>query len=195
MTLPVSDRDRRVFLDLDGAMSHAQVWLNGRLLGDWPYGYTSLRFELTPHLRFGAANVVAVRLDNPPKSSRWYPGAGIYRNVWLVKTAPVHLAHWGVFVTTPEVSPEKAVLKVQATIDNGSSAQVKVTVQQEVFRESDPARIVARTEHSGVRIRRRRDRGCARPARSRPTRALGSRLATPLSGPDDGPRGRQGSWT
>ena len=148
----VSDRDRRVFLDIDGAMSHAQVWLNGHLLGEWPYGYTSLRFDLTQHLRFGAANVVAVRLDNPPKSSRWYPGGGIYRNVWLVKTAPVHVAQWGVFVSTPEVSAGRAAVEVRTTIDNGSSLAVAVRVAQEVFLESAPARIVARSVSSGVSV-------------------------------------------
>ncbi len=150
--VPISDRDRCVFLDIDGAMSHAQVWLNGRLLGGWPYGYTSLRFDLTPHLRFGAANVLVVRLDNPPKSSRWYPGGGIYRNVWLVKTAAVHIAHWGVFVTTPEISAEKAAVEVRTTIDNGSSSAVTVNVQQEVLQESFPGRIVARSEASGVSV-------------------------------------------
>jgi len=148
--VPVSDRDRRVFLDLDGAMSHAQVWLNGRLLGQWPYGYTSLRFELTPHLRFGAGNVLAVRLDNPPKSSRWYPGGGLYRNVWLVKTAPVHVAHLGVFVTTPKVSPKNASIEVRTTIDNQGSSAVTVSVQQEIFQESQTNRAVARKELSGV---------------------------------------------
>ncbi|RPJ57337.1 MAG: DUF4982 domain-containing protein [Acidobacteria bacterium] len=150
---PVSDRDRRVFLDVDGAMSHAQVWLNGQLLGEWPYGYTSLRFDLTPHLRVGAANLLAVRLNNPPKSSRWYPGGGLYRNVWLVKTGPVHVAHWGVFVTTPEVSKEKAAVKVQTTVDNGSRVEATLTVRQEVFEESSQAGVVARAEHSDVRIR------------------------------------------
>jgi len=138
---------------MDGAMSHAQVWLNGHLLGEWPYGYTSLRFDLTPHLLLDAANVVAVRLDNPPKSSRWYPGGGIYRNVWLVKTAPVHVVQWGIFVTTPEISPERAKVKVQATIDNKGSSGLTISVRQEVFQESEPGRILARTDHPGVLIR------------------------------------------
>jgi beta-galactosidase len=70
-------------------------------VGEWPYGYSSFRLELTKQIRFGAENVLAVRLDNPPDSSRWYPGGGLYRDVWLVKLAPVHFAHWGIFVTTP----------------------------------------------------------------------------------------------
>ena len=71
------------------------VWLNGELVGGWPYGYSSRRVDLTPHLKPGAENVLAIRLDNPPASSRWYPGGGLYRNVWLVKTSPVHVGQWG----------------------------------------------------------------------------------------------------
>ena len=69
-------------------MSYANVWINGQYVGGWPYGYTSWRVDLTPHVNFGGDNVVAIRLDNPPKSSRWYPGGGIYRNVWLSKDRP-----------------------------------------------------------------------------------------------------------
>ena len=76
-------------------MSYATVWLNGQFVGGWPYGYSSWRLDLTPYLKPGAENVLAIRLDNPPTSSRWYPGGGIYRNVWLVKTAPVHVAPLG----------------------------------------------------------------------------------------------------
>ncbi|MBW8782509.1 MAG: glycoside hydrolase family 2 protein [Verrucomicrobia bacterium] len=100
LTVPAADQGRRLFLDFDGAMAYASVWCNGHFAGGWPYGYASFRVDLTPFLKFGADNVIAVRLDNPPESSRWYPGGGIYRNVWLVKTAPVHVAQWGTFVTT-----------------------------------------------------------------------------------------------
>ena len=103
-TAPAGDAGRQVFLDIDGAMSHATVFLNGQKVGGWPYGYSSFRLELTPYLKPGAHNVLAVRIDNPPDSSRWYPGGGIYRNVWLVKTAPLHVAHNGVYVLTPAVT-------------------------------------------------------------------------------------------
>jgi beta-galactosidase len=149
---PRSDRGRRVFLDIDGAMSHAQVWLNGGLLGQWPFGYTSFRLELTPQLRVGAANVLAIRLDNPPASSRWYPGAGIYRNVWLVKTSSIRVGDWGVFVTTPEISQGKALISVRTTIENGSRSPARVTVRHEIVQESDPRRVVARTELPAVAV-------------------------------------------
>jgi beta-galactosidase len=94
------EKDNLFFIDFDGAMSHAKIWINGKYIGEWPYGYASFRFEITPYICFTEENVIAVRLDNPPNSSRWYPGGGIYRNVWLVKTAPVHIAHWGKFSRT-----------------------------------------------------------------------------------------------
>ena len=89
------------------------VWLNGHYMGGWPYGYASWRVDLTPGIQFGGDNVIAIRLDNPKNSSRWYPGGGIYRNVWLVKTAPVHVAHWGVYVTTPRVEAGSATVKLK----------------------------------------------------------------------------------
>ena len=124
---PAGDAGRRVFLDIDGAMSHATVFLNGHKVGGWPYGYASFRLDLTPHLKPGADNVLAVRIDNPPESSRWYPGGGIYRNVWLVKTAPLHVAHNGIFVLTPTVGADAATVEIRATLDNdGAAAEARV---------------------------------------------------------------------
>jgi beta-galactosidase len=131
--VPAGDRGRRLYLDLDGAMSYATVWLNGRFVGGWPYGYASFRLDLTPLVEYGAENVLAVRLDNPPDSSRWYPGGGIYRNVWLVKTAPVHVGHWGTYVTTPEVTPQAATVSVKVTLDNDSDAAADVTTRTRVY--------------------------------------------------------------
>ncbi len=110
-----ADLQKKVFIDFDGAMSDSRVWLNGQVVGGWPYGYASFRLELTPYLKAGE-NVLAVRLDNKPESSRWYPGGGIYRNVRLVKTDPVHVEHWGVFVATPEVSEESATVQVETEL-------------------------------------------------------------------------------
>ena len=131
--VPAADAGKSLFLDIDGAMSHATVWVNGRLVGGWPYGYASWRLDLTSHLAVGADNQLAIRLDNPPDFSRWYPGAGLYRRVWLVKTAPVHVAHWGTYVTTPEVSTESATVRLRVTVANDSAAPVRVTVATELF--------------------------------------------------------------
>src|SRR4051812_519199 len=128
LTLPKEDRERRTYLDIDGAMSNAQVWLNGQRVGGWPYGYASYRLDLTPFVRAGE-NLLAIRLDNPPSSSRWYPGGGIYRNVWLVKTGSLHVAHWGTFVTTPAVSSREATVKVAVTVDNGAPTEARAVVK------------------------------------------------------------------
>jgi beta-galactosidase len=128
LTVPKEDRERRTYLDIDGAMSNAQVWLNGQRVGGWPYGYASYRLDLTPFVRAGE-NLLAIRLDNPPSSSRWYPGGGIYRNVWLVKTGSLHVAHWGTFVTTPAVSSREATVKVAVTVDNGAPTEARAVVK------------------------------------------------------------------
>ena len=88
LDIPAADAGKSIFLDIDGAMSYSEVWLNGRFIGGWPFGYASFRLDLTPYVKPGAENVLAIRLDNPPSSSRWYPGGGIYRHVWLTKAAP-----------------------------------------------------------------------------------------------------------
>ena len=99
----------RYFLDIDGAMSWAKVFCNGQLVTEWPYGYASFRADLTSFLKEGD-NEIKITLDNPEESSRWYPGGGIYRNVWLTVAPPVGVAHWGTCMTT---KGDKATLEVR----------------------------------------------------------------------------------
>jgi beta-galactosidase len=127
------EKGRQFYLDLDGAMAYAMVWLNGKFVGGWPYGYASFELDLTPYIKFGGDNLIAIRLDNPPDSSRWYPGGGIYRNVWLVKTPPVHVSHWGTYVTTTDVSPSAATLNVMVSINNNRSEPASATVETQVY--------------------------------------------------------------
>jgi beta-galactosidase len=135
-TLPASAQGQYVTIEFDGAMSNSQVWLNGHLLGGRPYGYIGFELDLTPYLKFnGEANVLAVRLNPEDRSSRWYPGAGIYRNVWLDVTAPIRVAQWGTYVTTPEITKDHAIVSVKATIENHSDAEASVTL---AFSTSDP---------------------------------------------------------
>ncbi|MHC4265378.1 MAG: beta-galactosidase GalB [Planctomycetota bacterium] len=122
--------NKRVFIQFDGVMRDAKVWLNGSYIGTWPYGYSSFAFELTPHLKFdGQDNIIVVKCKNVGNSSRWYPGSGIYRNVWLTIVNPVHVEHWGTYVTTPEVSDEKAYVKIQTKVKNQSPNAKAVTVE------------------------------------------------------------------
>ncbi len=122
----------RYYLDFDGVMANPQVYVNGKLAGEWAYGYNSFRVDITPFLKPGASNLVAVMASNKPLSTRWYPGAGIYRHVWLEKTTPVHIAQWGVYVTTPKVSSSSADVKIKTTVNNTSKEECKVIVRQAV---------------------------------------------------------------
>src|SRR5208282_5291975 len=133
LAVPASDQGRRIFLDVDGAMAYATVWLNGHFMGGWPYGYASWRVDLTPGIKYGGDNVIAIRLDNPQSSSRWYPGGGIYRNVWLVKTAPIHVVQWGTYVTTPQAGAAEATVKARVSVENDSDAESTVAVKDEIY--------------------------------------------------------------
>jgi beta-galactosidase len=132
-TVPAADSTRKVYLEVDGAMAYPTVWLNGKFVGGWPYGYSSFYLDLTPYLNAGGDNVLAIRLDNPTNSSRWYPGGGIYRNVWLVKTSPVHVAQWGTYVTTPLVQRDSARVNEKVTVQNDTTNGAKVRVWTEIY--------------------------------------------------------------
>jgi beta-galactosidase len=132
-TLPAGAANRFYSIEFDGAMSNARVWLNGHELGGRPYGYIGFSFDLTPYLRFDGDNVIAVRLAPEDHSSRWYPGAGIYRNVWLDVTGPQHVARWGTYVTTPEVSGEKATIAVKTELRNRAGSAATVALRTSVL--------------------------------------------------------------
>jgi beta-galactosidase len=154
-TVGKADEGKRVFIDFDGAMAYAKVWLNGQYLGTWPYGYNSFRMELTPHLKYGQENILSVRLDTEKWDSRWYPGAGIYRHVWLVKTAPVHVGHWGTYVTTPALTDDSGTVSVRVTVDNQTATVAKPVVQAEVYEmkaDGSSGRKVAATTKASLEI-------------------------------------------
>lgn len=120
---------KKVFVDFDGVYMNSEVFVNGNSLGVRPYGYSSFRYDLTPYLKWGERNVLAVKVDNSTQpNSRWYSGSGIYRNVWLTVVEPVHVGHWGTFVTTPEVTGEKAVMEVRTMVKNDGQAGRRVGV-------------------------------------------------------------------
>ena len=154
--LPASDRGKRIFVDFDGAMSDSTVFVNGQKAGGWPYGYSSFRVELTDYVRFGVQNVIAVRLDNKSDSSRWYPGGGIYRNTWLLKTNALHIDHWGTFVTTPEVSQNKATVEIAVTIRNQADTETTFTLATELQGpledESSDGRVLATASTSQISL-------------------------------------------
>lgn len=136
ITISDNDMEKSIFLDIDGAMSYAMVWLNGNLVGGWPYGYSSWRLNLTPYIKKGE-NQLAIRVDNPNHSSRWYPGGGIYRNVWLVKTNPVHVGHWGTFIHSSNISENSATVNMEIQVDNDSEEAESVQVITRIFEKND----------------------------------------------------------
>jgi beta-galactosidase len=121
----------RVELGFDGIYQNADIWLNGVHLGFHPNGYTPFAYDLTPHLDRHGTNVVAVRVDNRGKTSRWYSGSGIYRHTWLTVTGPVRIPLWGVHMTTPVVDERSSMARVEVQVDNAgapAAASVRVTV-------------------------------------------------------------------
>ena len=133
LEIPSDLGDRRVFLRFDGAMSHARVYVNGKEVGYWPYGYNTFAFDITSFVRPGEANTLAVRLENKHESSRWYPGAGLYRNVHLTFTSPVYVPLWGTQIQTPTVEASRAYVDVRTRIAgmstlSGRPLQVKTKI-------------------------------------------------------------------
>jgi beta-galactosidase len=134
--LPEDVQAKRVFIEFDGVYMDSDVWINGVHLGNRPYGYSSFQYELTQYLKFGGEkNVLAVRVNVQQPCSRWYSGAGIYRNVWLTITDPVHVAHWGTYVTTTGVSESEATICIQTKIRNQSGSERQVTLETVIVNE------------------------------------------------------------
>lgn len=128
------DKGKCFYLDFDGAMANAEVWLNGHKIGERPYGYVSFRVDLTPFLKWNEKNILSVRLNTEKLGSRWYPGAGIYRHVRLVITNSIHVAHWGVFVTTPKVTDKQAQARIKVSINNYSNLSKNISYKLDIYK-------------------------------------------------------------
>lgn len=135
------DTDKQYYLDFEGVMSCPEIFVNGQKAGEWKYGYSSFRVDITPYLKKGGENVIAVRVDNKDQSSRWYPGGGIYRPVWLTTAEPVHIGEFGTFVRTPTVSKAKAEVLVDTDVKNTTDKLIKVSVTEEIL--SPQGKVVA----------------------------------------------------
>jgi len=144
---PADWKGKRVSVEFDGVYRDATVYLNGHQLGKHPYGYTAFTFDLTPELNFSASNVLAVRVDNSAQpNSRWYSGSGIYRHVRVVVTEPTHVAHWGVFVTSPQVTAASAQVSIQTQVANESTDQAVVSVETTLLDSANNKVGAAQTE-------------------------------------------------
>jgi len=134
---PADWKGKRVAIEFDGVYRDATVYLNGHKLGTHPYGYTAFDFDLTTALDYAGPNVLAVRVDNSAQpNSRWYSGSGIYRHVRVVVTDPTHVAHWGVFITTPEATSSAAKVSLRTRVANEGSQLSNVTVETRLLDKS-----------------------------------------------------------
>ena len=130
-TVDKADEGKRLYIDFDGVYMNSEVFINGHSLGVRPYGYVSFSYDLTPYIKWGGKNVVDVRVDNGEQpNSRWYSGCGIYRNVWLTKLNPMHIAQWGTFITAEDVSKNSARLNIRTKIQYDAAAQLQDSVKQ-----------------------------------------------------------------
>lgn len=112
--IPSKHKGKKVGIYFEGVYMNSEVFINGKSVGIRPYGYSSFYYDLTPYLRYDDKNIIAVRVDNSQqKNCRWYTGTGIYRHVWLTAMNAVHIEHWGIAITTPEVSEERAVVQIK----------------------------------------------------------------------------------
>lgn len=143
----IAELNKQVTIHFDGVYMNADVWVNGQHLGNHPHGYTPFYYDLTPYLKpFGQENVLAVRVRNEGRNSRWYSGSGIYRHVWLTATNQVHIAPWGIFITTPEVSSNKATVNLKSTINNIQSSKRAISLITTILSPSGKA--VGKSQHN-----------------------------------------------
>ena len=144
----INKEGNKVYVYFEGVYNNSEVFINGKWIGKRPNGYVSFMYDLTPYLKWDEPNVLAVRVDNAEQpNSRWYSGCGIYRNVWLSKTGPIHVGGWGTYVTTSSVDEKQAVLNLATTLVNESDTNENVTV---CFSLQDAeGREVAETRSSG----------------------------------------------
>ena len=127
--LPAADKGKRVQLIFDGVMASPTVYLNGKKVGSWIYGYNSFHLDATDAANFDGENVLTVHADTREHFSRWYPGGGVYRKITLRLVDPVHIPVWGVFVTTPEITDKNADVHASVEIQNASSRTEEVVVE------------------------------------------------------------------
>jgi beta-galactosidase len=146
------DAGDRVYLDFDGVMAFPKVYVNGKLAGEWDYGYTSFRVDATPYIDRHGPNVVAVRVDTTKHGTRWYPGAGIYRKVTLERRGPVHIGQWATRVTTPKVAADAATVNVETTVENHSDQPANVVVEVQLHHPNPKKSLLAGSATAKISI-------------------------------------------
>ncbi|WP_281613061.1 glycoside hydrolase family 2 TIM barrel-domain containing protein [Flammeovirga sp. SubArs3] len=131
-TLTNTQKGKHIAIEFEGVMKNSEVWINGHYLGKRPFGYLGFEYDLTPYLHQEGMNIIAVKAKPEDLSSRWYPGAGMYRKVWLNINNDIRVAHWGTFVTSTNVSAKVASVNIQLEIQNFKAADQIVSVVQTI---------------------------------------------------------------
>jgi beta-galactosidase len=144
-TIDKTNKDKTAYLQFDGVYMNSDIWINGKHVGNHPYGYTSFWYDITPFLNpVGQPNIIAVQVKNEGFNARWYSGSGIYRHTWLTLLNPVHVAPWGVFITTPAVSEKDAKVEIVTNITNSNKDDSHVTLRVKL---TDPSGVPAGTSN------------------------------------------------
>lgn len=145
-SIPASDLGKRIGIEFDGVYRNSVVWLNGFYLGEEHSGYNGFRYDITDYVNYGGENVVAVRVDATMEEGWFYEGAGIYRHVWLEKTAPLHIAPHGIFVSS-EVKKYSAEITARALITNDGSQKAQCTIEQIIVDNNGSAIVHGTKKH------------------------------------------------
>lgn len=142
-TINRKDKDKIVYIQFDGVFMNSDVWVNGKHVGNHPYGYTSFYYDITPFLNNESKpDIVAVQVKNEGKTARWYSGSGTYRHTWLTLVNPVHISMWGIYVTTPEFSDKNAKVEIVTNVTNSGKEDTPVTLRVQLI---DPSGKIAGT--------------------------------------------------
>lgn len=127
-------KGKKLYIYFEGVYNRSEVYLNGQLLGKRPNGYISFMYDLTPYVKYGEVNTLAVRVDHSRSAdSRWYTGSGIYRDVYLVEADPIHIAQWGVYAYPKSATKKQAVLAVEIEVENGSDKAASLIINNELL--------------------------------------------------------------
>lgn len=128
--VPGEWKGEHISIYFEGVYMNSEVFINGKSLGIYPYGYTSFSYNLSPYLEFGKENVISVKVDNSQQvNSRWYSGSGIYRHVWMMVTDPVHVTQWGIAISTPDVTAKNATVQVKTLVKNETSINQSIVLR------------------------------------------------------------------
>jgi len=139
---------RKAFIQFDGIYKNSDVWINGHHLGKRWCGYIGFQYDLTEHINWDSPNLIAVRVDNSKQTCRWYSGSGIYRHVWLTIADKLHVAHWGAYVTTPEVSADSAAVNIKTAVQNEYTVSKRTDLRTVILDRRGRRVAEARSNHA-----------------------------------------------